>query len=109
MAVATLLNAVSANTTGPVVGLGTPYGNLTLSVSTTGTVSALSVVLQGSNDLHNYTGAVPKLAGASVQSLGGAIRSLYPLGTVSSQASFPPSITPSSMGASANRNWIYGR
>ena len=59
--------------------------------------------------LHNYTGTTPNLAGMSVQSLSAAIRSLYPLGTVSSQASFPPSITPSSMGASANRNWIYGR
>jgi hypothetical protein len=28
MAVATLLNAASGNTTGPVVGLGTPYGNI---------------------------------------------------------------------------------
>jgi hypothetical protein len=54
MAVVTLLNAVSANTTGPVAGLGTPYGNLTLSVSTTGTVSAFSVVLQGSIDGFNF-------------------------------------------------------
>ena len=54
MSVVTLLNAVSANTTGPVAGLGTPYGNLTLAVSTTGTVSALSVVLQGSNDGFNF-------------------------------------------------------
>lgn len=54
MAVVTLLNAVSANTTGPVAGLGTPYGNLTLSVSTTGTVSAFSVVLQGSEDSVNW-------------------------------------------------------
>jgi hypothetical protein len=54
MSVVTLLNAVSANATGPVAGLGTPYGNLTLSVSTTGTVSAFSVVLQGSNDGVNF-------------------------------------------------------
>jgi hypothetical protein len=54
MAVVTLLNSVSANTTGPVAGLGTPYGNLTLSVSTTGTVSAFSVVLQGSIDGFNF-------------------------------------------------------
>jgi hypothetical protein len=51
MPVAMLLNAVSANTTGPVLGdIGGPYGNLTLTVSTAGTVSAFSVVLQGSND-----------------------------------------------------------
>lgn len=54
MSVATLLNAVSGNTTGPAVGLGTPYGNLTVSVSTTGTVSALSVQVLGSLDGFNY-------------------------------------------------------
>ena len=54
MSVVTLLNAVSANTTGPVAGLGTPYGNLTVSVSTTGTVSAFSVVVQGSIDGFNF-------------------------------------------------------
>lgn len=50
MPVANLLNAVSANTTGPVVGFGSVYGNLTLVVSTSGTVSAFSVQLSGSND-----------------------------------------------------------
>ena len=54
MPVATLLNAVSANTTGPVVGLGTPTGTLTVSVTTSGTVSGLSVVVQGSNDSVNW-------------------------------------------------------
>src|SRR5580692_7401829 len=54
MAVANLLNAVSANTTGPVAGLGTPYGNLTATVTTTGTVSALSVQIYGSNDSQNW-------------------------------------------------------
>jgi hypothetical protein len=54
MAVVTLLNAVSANTTGPVAGLGTPYGNLTATVTTTGTVSALSVQIYGSNDSQNW-------------------------------------------------------
>jgi len=50
MPVANLLNAVSANTTGPVVGFGSVYGNLTLVVSSSGTVSAFSVQLSGSND-----------------------------------------------------------
>lgn len=54
MAVAMLLNAVSANTTGPVAGLGTPYGNLTVAVSTTGTVSAFSVQVLGSLDGENF-------------------------------------------------------
>jgi hypothetical protein len=54
MGVANLLNAVSANTTGPVVALGTPYGNLTLEVVTTGTVSAFSVQLYGSLDSQNW-------------------------------------------------------
>lgn len=54
MAAAMLLNAVSANTTGPVAGLGTPYGNLTVSVSTAGTVSALSVQVMGSLDSFSY-------------------------------------------------------
>lgn len=54
MAVATLLNAVSSNTTGPVVGLGDVYGALTVAVSATGTVSALSVVLSGSLDGVNW-------------------------------------------------------
>lgn len=54
MSVVTLLNAVSANTTGPVAGLGTPYGNLTAAVSTTGTVSAFSVQVLGSLDGFNY-------------------------------------------------------
>jgi hypothetical protein len=52
--VANLLSAVSANTTGPVVGLGTPYGNLTVSVTTTGTVSELSVQVLGSLDSFNW-------------------------------------------------------
>jgi hypothetical protein len=54
MPIAKLLNAVSANTTGPAVGLGTPYGNFTVSVSTAGTVSALSVQLLGSLDSFNW-------------------------------------------------------
>jgi hypothetical protein len=54
MGVANLLSAVSANTTGPVVGLGTPYGNLTVSVTTTGTVSGLSVQVLGSLDSFNW-------------------------------------------------------
>lgn len=54
MGVATLLNAVSANTTGPVAALGTVYGNLTLEVATTGTVSAFSVQLYGAIDGFNY-------------------------------------------------------
>lgn len=54
MGVATLLNAVSANTTGPVTALGSVYGNLTLEVTTTGTVSAFSVQLLGSLDGQNY-------------------------------------------------------
>lgn len=54
MGVATLLNAVSANTTGPVAALGSVYGNLTLEVTTTGTVSAFSVQLLGSLDGQNY-------------------------------------------------------
>jgi hypothetical protein len=58
VSVATLLNAVSANTTGPVLGLGTavPYGNLTATVTTTGTVSAFSVQVLGSNDGVNWAG-----------------------------------------------------
>jgi hypothetical protein len=55
MSVAMLLNAVSANTTGPVVGdIGGPYGNLTVEVSTTGTVSAFSVQVLGSLDGLNF-------------------------------------------------------
>jgi hypothetical protein len=54
MAVATLLNAAANNTTGPVLGLGDVYGTLTLAVSTTGTVSALSVVVSGSLDGVNW-------------------------------------------------------
>jgi hypothetical protein len=54
MPIAKLLNAVSANTTGPAVGLGTPYGNFTVGVSTTGTVSALSVQLLGSLDSFSW-------------------------------------------------------
>jgi hypothetical protein len=54
MSVVTLLNAVSENTTGPVAGLGVPYGNLTVAVSTTGTVSAFSVAVSGSLDGFNF-------------------------------------------------------
>ena len=54
MPVATLLNAATSNTTGPVLGLGQVYGTLTVSVTTTGTVSAFSVQLLGSNDSVNW-------------------------------------------------------
>jgi hypothetical protein len=54
MPVATLLNAASSNTTGPVLSLGTPASTLTIAVSTTGTVSAFSVVVQGSVDSVNW-------------------------------------------------------
>ena len=70
MPVVTLLNAVSANTTGPVVGLGTPTGTLTVSVTTAGTVSGLSVVVQGSNDSVNWENIGPAVtsvtAGTSI-------------------------------------------
>ena len=54
MPVATLLSAASANTTGPVAGLGQVYGTLTVAVTTTGTVSAFSVVVSGSLDGVNW-------------------------------------------------------
>jgi hypothetical protein len=50
MDTAILLNAVSANVTGPAVNTGAVQDNLTIQVTTTGTVSALSVQLQGSLD-----------------------------------------------------------
>lgn len=46
----TLLNAVSANGTGPSADLGTVYGDFTVEVETSGTVSAFSVQVQGSLD-----------------------------------------------------------
>lgn len=66
MAVVTLLNAVSANTTGPTAGLGTPYGNLTATVTTTGTVSAFSVVVYGSNDSQNWAAIGSATNGSSL-------------------------------------------
>lgn len=70
MAVATLLNAAPANTSGPVLGLGTVYGNLTIAVSTKGAVSAFSVQLQGSLDGVNWAAIGPAVtsvtAGTSV-------------------------------------------
>jgi hypothetical protein len=50
MDTAILLSAVSANTTGPAVNTGAVQDNLTIQVTTTGTVSAFSVQLQGSLD-----------------------------------------------------------
>ena len=63
MPVATLLNAVTSNTTGPVLGIGTPAGTLTLAVSTTGTVSGFSVQLQGSLDGTQWEMSDPRHVG----------------------------------------------
>ena len=72
MAVATLLNAASGNTTGPVLGIGSPTGTLTIAVSTTGTVSAFSVQVQGSLDSMNWENigspVTSATAGASIGS-----------------------------------------
>src|ERR1700691_1122958 len=50
----TLLAAVSANGTGPSVDFGTVYGDFTLEVETSGTVSAFSVQVLGSVDGVNW-------------------------------------------------------
>lgn len=84
MAVVMLLNAVSANTTGPVAALGTPYGNLTLAVSVTGTVSAFSVQLLGSLDGLNYEAIGSAVTSATAgESIGSGVLFQYFQATLS--------------------------
>lgn len=78
MSVVTLLNAASANTTGPVSGLGSVYGNLTLEVATTGPVSAFSVQLYGSLDAVNWEGIGSAVTTTTAgESVGGGILFQY--------------------------------